>query len=68
MKSKLLAAIAAVSVLGLAGCANVDRPTAGALGGAVIGGAIGHAVGKSTGATIGGAAVGAAVGTQVVRP
>ena len=70
MNTKILAAIAAASVLGLSGCAdmNVDRQTAGTVGGAVLGGVIGSAVGGGTLGTVGGAAAGAVIGNQVTKP
>jgi osmotically inducible lipoprotein OsmB len=67
MKTKFIsAAVLAVSLLGLGGCANMDRQTVGTVGGAVAGGLIGSAVG-GTGATIAGAAVGGVVGNQVSK-
>ena len=44
MKKYLAAAVAAVSLLGLGGCATMDRTTVGTVGGAVVGGVIGDAV------------------------
>ena len=38
MNTKILAAVAAAAVMGLSGCANMDRQTAGTVGGAVLGG------------------------------
>ena len=67
MKTKFIsAAVLAVSLLGLGGCATMDRQTVGTVGGAVAGGLIGSAVG-GTGATIAGAAVGGVVGNQVSK-
>ena len=67
MKTKFIsAAVLAVSLLGLGGCASMDRQTVGTVGGAVAGGLIGSAVG-GTGATIAGAAVGGVVGNQVSK-
>ena len=67
MKTKFIsAAVVAVSLLGLGGCASMDRQTVGTVGGAVAGGLIGSAIG-GTGATIAGAAVGVVVGNQVSK-
>ena len=67
MKTKFIsAAVLAVSLLGLGGCATMDRQTVGTVGGAVAGGLIGSAIG-GTGATIAGAAVGGVVGNQVSK-
>lgn len=68
MNTKILASIALASVVGLAGCANLDRQTAGTVGGAVVGGVIGSAVGGGTLGTVGGAAAGAVIGNQVTKP
>jgi osmotically inducible lipoprotein OsmB len=68
MNTKILAAVAAAAVMGLSGCANMDRQTAGTVGGAVVGGAIGSAVGGGTLGTIGGAAAGAVIGNQATKP
>ena len=37
MKTRILAAIAAVTMFGLAGCGSMDRQTAGTIGGAAVG-------------------------------
>jgi len=67
MKTKFIsAAVLAVSLLGLGGCASMDRQTVGTVGGAVAGGLIGSAVG-GTGATIAGAAIGGVVGNQATK-
>ena len=67
MKTKFIsAAVLAVSLLGLGGCATMDRQTVGTVGGAVAGGLIGSAVG-GTGATIAGAAIGGVVGNQAAK-
>jgi osmotically inducible lipoprotein OsmB len=67
MKTKFIsAAVLAVSLLGLGGCATMDRQTVGTVGGAVVGGLVGSAIG-GTGATIAGAAVGGVVGNQVSK-
>jgi osmotically inducible lipoprotein OsmB len=67
MKSKIIsAAIVAASLLGLGGCATMDRTTVGTVGGAVVGGVIGSAVG-GTGATIIGAGAGALLGNQAAK-
>ena len=68
MKTKFIAAVVtAASLLGLGGCATMDRQTVGTVGGAVVGGALGNAVG-GTGATILGAGAGALVGNQMTKP
>lgn len=68
MKTKILsAALLAVSLLGLGGCATWDdRTTLGTAGGAVVGGLVGSAIG-GTGATIAGAAVGGVLGHEASR-
>jgi osmotically inducible lipoprotein OsmB len=67
MKTKILsAAVLAASLLGLGGCANMDRTTVGTVGGAVVGGLVGSAVG-GTGATSAGAAVGGVLGNQAAK-
>ena len=67
MKSKVLsAAVLAVSMLGLGGCATMDRTTVGTVGGAVVGGLVGRAIG-GTGATILGAGAGAYRGNQAAK-
>ncbi|MCG2593920.1 glycine zipper 2TM domain-containing protein [Ramlibacter sp. XY19] len=67
MKTKFIsAAVLAVSLLGLGGCATMDRQTVGTVGGAVAGGLVGSAIG-GTGATIAGAAVGGVIGNQVSK-
>jgi osmotically inducible lipoprotein OsmB len=68
MKSKILAAVAVASVMGLGGCATMDRQTAGTLGGAAVGGVVGNALTGSTLGTVGGAAAGAVIGNQVTKP
>jgi osmotically inducible lipoprotein OsmB len=66
MKTKFIAAVVtAVSLMGLGGCATMDRQTVGTVGGAVAGGVVGNAVG-GTGATILGA--GALIGNQITKP
>ena len=68
MKTKILsAAVLAASLLGLGGCATMDRQTVGTVGGAVVGGLAGNAIG-GTGATILGAGAGALVGNQLTKP
>ena len=67
MKTKFIAAVVtAVSLMGLGGCATMDRTTVGTVGGAVVGGLVGSAVG-GTAATIGGAAVGGYIGNQAAK-
>lgn len=64
MKTKLAAAALAASLMGLAGCATMDRQTVGTVGGAVIGGVVGDAVIGGPVGTIGGAAAGAYIGNK----
>jgi osmotically inducible lipoprotein OsmB len=67
MKSKMVsAAVLAAAMMGLGGCATMDRQTVGTVGGAVVGGLVGSAVG-GTGATIAGAAVGGVIGNQAAK-
>ena len=70
MNTKIIATIAAATMLGLSGCADmgIDRQTAGTVGGAVLGGVVGNAVGGGTLGTLGGAAVGGVIGNQVTKP
>jgi osmotically inducible lipoprotein OsmB len=68
MKTKFIAAVlTAASLMGLGGCATMDRTTVGTVGGAVVGGLLGDAVG-GTGATILGAGVGALAGREMTKP
>jgi osmotically inducible lipoprotein OsmB len=67
MKTKFFAAaVTAAALMGLGGCATMDRTTVGTVGGAVVGGALGSAVG-GTGATILGAGAGAYLGNQAAK-
>jgi osmotically inducible lipoprotein OsmB len=67
MKTKVLsAAVLAVSMLGLGGCATMDRTTVGTVGGAVVGGLVGDAIG-GTAATVLGAGAGAYLGNQAAK-
>jgi osmotically inducible lipoprotein OsmB len=68
MKTKLIAAVlTAASLMGLGGCATMDRTTVGTVGGAVVGGLLGDAIG-GTGATILGAGAGALAGREMAKP
>jgi osmotically inducible lipoprotein OsmB len=68
MKTKFIAAVVtAASLMGLGGCATMDRQTVGTVGGAVVGGLVGDAIG-GTGATILGAGAGALAGRHLTRP
>jgi osmotically inducible lipoprotein OsmB len=68
MQTKLLAtAVTAAALMGLGGCATMDRQTVGTVGGAVVGGVVGSAVG-GTGATILGAGAGALAGRELTKP
>ena len=66
MKTIFVAATLAASLLGLTGCANMDRQTADTVGGAVVGGVVGGAVGGTGGAVLGGAA-GAYIGNEASK-
>jgi osmotically inducible lipoprotein OsmB len=67
MKTKFLAAaVTAAALMGLGGCATMDRTTVGTVGGAVVGGLVGDAIG-GTGATILGAGAGAYLGNQAAK-
>ena len=68
MKTKFLASIVtAAALMGLGGCATMDRTTVGTVGGAVVGGLVGSSLG-GTGATVLGAGAGALLGNQVTKP
>lgn len=68
MKTKFIAAVVtAASLVGLGGCATMDRQTVGMVGGAVVGGLVGDAIG-GTGATILGAGAGALAGRELTKP
>jgi osmotically inducible lipoprotein OsmB len=64
---KLIAAAMAASLLGLTGCATMDRNTAGTIGGAVVGGVVGDAVIGGPLGTLGGAAAGAYIGNKATK-
>jgi len=67
MKIRMIAAVlATASMLGLGGCASMDRTTIGTIGGAVVGGLVGDAV-AGTGGAIAGAAVGGYLGNQAAK-
>ncbi|HVZ42892.1 MAG TPA: glycine zipper 2TM domain-containing protein [Ramlibacter sp.] len=67
MKTRLIATmLAAATLLGLGGCASMDRETTGTVGGAVVGGLLGNAIAGTGGAIVGGAA-GAYVGNQAAK-
>jgi osmotically inducible lipoprotein OsmB len=68
MKTKLLAAVAAATMMALTGCGTMDRQTAGTVGGAVAGGAIGNAVFGGPLGTLGGAAAGGYIGNRATDP
>jgi osmotically inducible lipoprotein OsmB len=63
----IVAALAAI-LMSLTGCANIDRQTAGTVGGAVVGGVVGDAVVGNKAGTIGGAAAGAYIGNKATDP
>jgi osmotically inducible lipoprotein OsmB len=67
MNRKFIAAVVtAASLLGLGGCATMDRTTVGTVGGAVVGGVLGDAV-AGTGGAIAGAAAGAYLGNKAAK-
>ncbi len=67
MKTKFIAAVVtAVSLMGLGGCATMDRQTVGTVGGAVVGGLVGDAIGGTGGAILG-AGAGAYLGNQATK-
>jgi osmotically inducible lipoprotein OsmB len=66
MRTSFVAAALAASLLGLGGCANMDRETVGTVGGAVVGGVVGDAVAGTPGA-IAGAAGGAYLGNRASK-
>lgn len=67
MRNRLLAVVlAAASMIGLGGCATIDRQTGYTVGGAVAGGLVGNAV-AGTGGAIVGAAGGAYLGNRAAR-
>jgi osmotically inducible lipoprotein OsmB len=66
MKRTLVAATMAAALLGLGGCATMDRTTVGTVGGAVVGGVVGDAVLGTPGAILG-AAGGAVLGNQAAK-
>ncbi|KQT11172.1 glycine zipper 2TM domain-containing protein [Ramlibacter sp. Leaf400] len=68
MKTKFLAAIAAVTVMTLTGCGSMDRQTAGTLGGAAVGGVVGNSVFGGPLGTLGGAAAGGYIGNKATEP
>jgi osmotically inducible lipoprotein OsmB len=67
MNTKFIGAVVtAVAMLGLGGCASMDRTTTGTVGGAVVGGVVGGAVGGTGGAILG-AGAGAYLGNQAAK-
>ena len=67
MNTKFIAAaVTAAALMGLGGCASMDRTTVGTVGGAVVGGVLGNAVG-GTGAAVAGAVAGGYVGNQAAK-
>jgi osmotically inducible lipoprotein OsmB len=68
MKTKLFAAVFAASLLGLTGCANMDRQTMGTIGGAAAGALVGDAVVGGAVGTVGGAAIGGYIGNRATDP
>ncbi|MBL0420456.1 osmotically inducible lipoprotein OsmB [Ramlibacter sp. AW1] len=71
MNLKLVAVLAAASMMGLSGCANMtpsERQTAGTIGGAAGGALIGDAVIGGPLGTLGGAAAGGYLGNRATDP
>ncbi|NUO72685.1 MAG: glycine zipper 2TM domain-containing protein [Frateuria sp.] len=68
MKTSFLAAIAAVTMIGLTGCGSMDRQTAGTIGGAAVGGVVGNSVFGGPLGTLGGAAAGGYIGNKATEP
>lgn len=68
MTTRIFAAIVAAASLTLAGCANMDRQTAGTIGGAAVGGVVGNSVFGGTLGTLGGAAAGGYIGNKATEP
>jgi osmotically inducible lipoprotein OsmB len=67
MKTKFLAAVVtSAALMGLGGCATMDRTTVGTVGGAVVGGVVGDALLGTPGA-IAGAIGGGYLGNQAAK-
>lgn len=67
MKTRIVAAaLAAASLIGLGGCASMDRTTVGTVGGAVVGGVLGDAV-AGTGGAVAGAIAGGYLGNKAAK-
>ena len=67
MKTRFVAAVVtAAALMGLGGCATMDRTTVGTVGGAVVGGVVGDALLGTPGAILG-AAGGAYGGNQAAK-
>jgi osmotically inducible lipoprotein OsmB len=67
MKTRIVAtALLAASLLGLGGCASMDRNTVGTVGGAVVGGVLGNAV-AGTGGAVAGAVAGGYLGNKATK-
>jgi osmotically inducible lipoprotein OsmB len=68
MKTKIVSAVlVSASLLGLGGCATMDRQTVGTVGGAAVGGLLGNSVGGTAG-TVLGAGAGAYLGHEATKP
>jgi osmotically inducible lipoprotein OsmB len=68
MKTKLVAAAALAALLGLGGCANMDRQTMGTIGGAAAGALVGDAIIGGPVGAVGGAAAGGYIGNRATDP
>ena len=66
MKSRLIAAALAASLMALGGCATTDREMVGTVGGAVVGGVVGDAVLGTPGA-VAGAVAGGYLGNKAAK-
>jgi osmotically inducible lipoprotein OsmB len=68
VKAKIVsAALLAACLVGLGGCATMDRQTVGTVGGAAVGGLLGNSVGGTAG-TVLGAGAGAYLGHEATKP
>ena len=67
MKTRIFAVVlATASLVGLGGCASMDRETVGTVGGAVVGGLLGDAV-AGTGGAVAGAIAGGYLGNKAAK-
>ena len=64
----ILAAIAAVTMIGLTGCGSMDRQTAGTIGAPAVGGVVRNSVCGGPLGTLAGAAPGGYIGNKATEP